>query len=77
MTEFNVVEQLVSGLGFPIAMVIACSYFIWKMYQAQLGQLAQSTTNNKLFAEAIFQLNLTLEKMQSDIEDIKEHISIN
>lgn len=77
----EVVQTLISSLGFPIVMVGACGFFIWKMYQAQLQdkdrlytELGKSTAANDKFAEIISTYTTKLDAIQVDVKEIKEKV---
>lgn len=79
--DVNVVQTLINSLGFPIVMVGACGFFIWKMYQAQLQdkerlyvELGKSTAANEKFAEIISTYKGTLDVIQDDVKEIKEKV---
>lgn len=79
--DVNVVQTLINSLGFPIVMVGACGFFIWKMYQAQLQdkdrlytELGKSTAANDKFAEIISTYTTKLDAIQVDVKEIKEKV---
>ena len=78
-----VIVELISTLGFPIAIVIALGYFIWTIYKQSVTReekLMQEITENRLintkFAEIIAGYEITLGEIKSDVKDIKETLSI-
>ena len=79
--NITVIQQLIQSLGFPIVMVGACGFFIWKMYQAQLQdkerlytELGKATEANEKFAEIISTYTSKLDAIQDDVQEIKEWV---
>lgn len=77
----DMIQTLISSLGFPIVMVGACGFFIWKMYQAQLldkdrlyTELGKATAANDKFAEIISTYTSKLDAIQDDVKEIKEKV---
>lgn len=75
------VEGLITSLGFPIVMVGACGFFIWKMYQAQLTdkerlytELGRAIQSNEKMAEIINVHTNKLDSIQDDVKEIKEKV---
>lgn len=74
----DVVQTLINSLGFPIVMVGACGFFIWKMYQAQLQdkerlytELSRAIASNDKMAEIISEHTNKLDAIQEDVKEIK------
>ena len=59
------IAQLIENFGFPIAVTIACGYFIWKMYNNMVAENANR--ENKLF-DMISKFNDSLDKFASILE---------
>ena len=79
--DVNMLETLINSLGFPIVMVGACGFFIWKMYQAQLQdkerlyvELGKATAANEKFAEIIRTYTSKLDAIQDDVKEIKDKV---
>lgn len=79
--DITIVQQLIQSLGFPIVMVGACGFFIWKMYQAQLQdkerlyvELGKATSANEKFAEIIRTYTIKLDAIQDDVKEIKDKV---
>lgn len=75
------VQTLINSLGFPIVMVGACGFFIWKMYQAQLHdkdrlytELSKAIASNDKMAEIISAHTNKLDAIQDDVKEIKEKV---
>ncbi|MDA3731421.1 hypothetical protein PBV87_08020 [Niameybacter massiliensis] len=79
--DVDVIQTLVSSLGFPITMVGACGLFIWKMYQAQLNdkerlytELGKANAANEKFAEIISTYTVKLESIESKVDKIQDKV---
>ncbi|MDA3731686.1 hypothetical protein PBV87_09375 [Niameybacter massiliensis] len=79
--DVNMVQTLINSLGFPIVMVGACGFFIWKMYQAQLQdkerlytELSRAISSNDKMAEIISEHTNKLDAIQGDVKEIKERV---
>ena len=82
--EIGLIVELISTLGFPIAIVIALGFFVWTIYKQSVVReeklMAEITENrliNKQFAEIIAQYEITLGDIKTDIRDIKDTLQIN
>lgn len=68
--------ELITTLGFPIALVIVLCWFIWKIYkkseQREDALRAQIVESQKVNAEAIHTITLYAERLGVIEEDIKE-----
>lgn len=79
--DVNVIQTLINSLGFPVVMVGACGFFIWKMYQVQIAdkdrlytELGKATAANEKFAEIISTYTSKLDAIQGDVKEIKEKV---
>lgn len=79
--DITIIQQLIQSLGFPIVMVGACGFFIWKMYQTQVIdkeklyiELEKSRDANSKFAEIISTYTSKLDSIQDDVQEIKEWV---
>lgn len=75
--------ELIPTLGFPIVMVIALGFFVYKLWQQSVKReevLMTEITENRLvntkFAEIIGQYEITLGEIRSDVKDIKDTLHI-
>lgn len=82
--ELGVIVELISTVGFPIALVIALGFFIWTIYKQSVVReeklMAEITENrliNQKFAEIIGQYEITLGDIKTDIRDIKDTLQMN
>ena len=79
--DITVIQQLISSLGFPVVMVGACGFFIWKMYQVQITdkerlytELGKAIAANEKFAEIISTYTDKIDMIQLDVKQIKEWV---
>lgn len=80
--DIGVITELITSLGFPIALVIAMGFFIWKIYQQSVTReekLMEEITENRLVNEkAIETLAVYAERIgsiEADVKEIKNIIS--
>ena len=64
-------EQLISGLGFPIASVVACGGFIFKMQQQQREDT--NRREERMF-EQMNNITITLSNINTSLELLSERI---
>ena len=64
-------EQLITNLGFPIASVVACGNFIFKMQQQQREDT--NKREERMF-EQMNNITLTLSNINTSLELINERI---
>jgi len=81
--EIGLLIELISTVGFPIAIVIALGYFVWTIYKQSVvreEKLMTEITENRLvnqkFAEIIAGYEITLGEIKSDVKDIKDTLHI-
>lgn len=74
--DIATIVDLISTLGFPIALVIAMGWFIWKIYKKSEDRedalRTQIVESQKVNAEAIHTITLYAERLTVIEEDIKE-----
>lgn len=82
--EIGLLVELISTVGFPIAIVIALGFFIYKIWQQSVTReekLLTEITENRLintkFAEIIAGYEITLGEIKNDVRDIKDTLHIN
>jgi len=80
--ELGVITELIATLGFPIALVIAMGFFIWKIYQQSVAReekLMTEIAENRLVNEkAIETLTVYAERLgviENDVKEIKQIIT--
>lgn len=81
--EIGVISELITTMGFPIAMVIALGFFVYKLWQQSVTReekLMEEITENRLvntkFAEIIAGYEITLGEIKNDVKDIKDTLHI-
>lgn len=79
--DFSFLNDLITGLGFPIVAVIGMSYFLKAMYADQqkdkeklYTELAECRQVNHKAIETIAEYASRLETIQNDVTDIKEAV---
>lgn len=74
--EVATIVELISAVGFPIALVIAMGWFIWTIYkkseQREDALRTQIVESQKVNAEAIHTITLYAERLTTIEEDVKE-----
>lgn len=74
--EIGVVTELITTLGFPIALVVAMGFFIWKMYQQSVTReeklMEEISSNRAVNEKAIETLALYAERLDNIETDVKE-----
>jgi len=82
--EIGLILEAIATVGFPIVMVLALGYFIYKIWQqsvkredALLAEITENRLVNQKFAEIIGQYEITLGEIKTDVKDIKETLHIN
>lgn len=81
--DLTVILELIGTVGFPIAMVIALGFFIFKLWQQSverekllMTELTENRLINQQFAEIIGKYEVTLTEIKSDVKDIKDTLHI-
>ena len=77
--ELATIVELISTLGFPIVLVLAMGWFIWKIYNQSVDrektlmtEIAESRSINAQFAEIIAQYKIEIGEIKTDVKEIKE-----
>lgn len=80
--EYAWFTELISTVGFPIALVIAMGWFIWKIYkkseQREDALRSQIVESQRVNAEAIKTITLYAERLgniENDIKDVKQDVN--
>lgn len=87
--EIGVFIELISTLGFPIALVIAMGFFIFKLWKQSAERektlMAEITENRlvnakaietiSLYAERLTHIEANITEIKGDIGDIKQKIN--
>lgn len=81
--DFSIIRDLIASVGFPIALVIAMGYFIFKIYNQSVIRenelMEEIKANREVNAKAIDTIAHYSEKLdtiQHDINEIKTDITI-
>lgn len=84
--DINAILEIISTLGFPIAMVIALGFFVYKLWQQSVtreDKLMQEITENRLvnekaietiaqYAERLTHIEETITEVRNDVSLIKD-----
>lgn len=81
--EIGLILEAIATVGFPIVMVLALGFFVYKIWQQSVereNKLMTEITENRLintkFAEIIGQYEITLGEIKTDVKDIKDTLHI-
>jgi uncharacterized membrane protein YukC len=82
--ELGVILEAIATVGFPIVMVLALGYFVYKLWQQSverekilMGEITENRLVNQQFAEIIAKYEITLGEIKNDVKDIKDTLHIN
>lgn len=77
--DISVISELIATLGFPIALVVAMGFFIWKIYQQSVSRedklMEEIAENRAVNDKAIETLALYAERLgniETDVKEIKD-----
>ncbi len=75
--------EIITTVGFPIAVAIALGVFIWIIYKQSvrreetlMAEIKENRQINTKFAGIIAQYEITLGEIKNDVKDIKETLQI-
>ena len=81
--DIALISQLITTLGFPIAVCIAFAWFIFRIYKASekreaemRAELRESREVNSKFADIISKYSVEISEIKTDIKDMKEDIMV-
>lgn len=81
--EMSVVTELITSVGFPIALVIAMGYFIFRIYNQSvlrentlMEEIVKTREINAKAIDTIAHYSDKLETIQHDINEIKTDLTI-
>lgn len=81
--DITTITELIATLGFPIALVIAMAYFIYKIYSQSvvreeklMEEIKVNRETNAKAIETIAHYSEKLETIQTDISEIKTELTI-
>ena len=79
--ELEMITELISGVGFPIACVIGLGIFVWRIYNHSIereatlmNEIAENRNINSKFAEIIAKYETKLDEIKQDVKEIKTDI---
>jgi hypothetical protein len=79
--DITIIESIIATLGVPIAVMIACGWFVWKLWQQQVAdkeklyvELAECRQVNKQAIETIANYARKLDELHIDVKVIKEKV---
>lgn len=61
--DINTITEIISNLGFPVAMVL---YFIWDKYKVTSGLVQAINNNNKILSMLLTKLDLVEEGLENE-----------
>ena len=80
--DVGVVSETISTLGFPIALVVAMGWFIYKLWKQSAAresklyeELAECRAVNKQAIETLALYADRLRNIETDVKDIKDRVS--
>lgn len=83
MENVTMMTELVSTLGFPIALVIAMGFFIWQLWKQSvareeklMSELTECRLVNTQAITTIAQYAEKLDTIQKDVTEIKSDMSV-
>ena len=63
INEINEINEIISTLGFPVAMVL---YFIWDKYKVTSNLVQAINNNNKILSMLLTKLDLVEEGLENE-----------
>lgn len=87
--DLTMIVELITNLGFPIAIVIALGFFVWTIYKQSVvreEKLMAEITENRLvnekaietiaqYAERLTHIEGSIERIETDVVLIKDKIN--
>ena len=61
--DINTITEIISNLGFPVAMVL---YFIWDKYKVTSTSVQAINNNNKILSMLLTKLDLVEEGLENE-----------
>lgn len=61
--DINTITEIISNLGFPVAMVL---YFIWDKYKVTSNLVQAINNNNKILSMLLTKLDLVEEGLENE-----------
>lgn len=86
--DITAITEIITNVGFPIAMVLALGFFVYKLWQQSVvreEKLMEEITENRLvnekaietiaqYAERLTHIEGSIERIENDVVQIKEKI---
>ena len=72
--DIAVIAELITSLGFPIALVVAMGFFIWKIYEQSVKREEKLMIVNEQALNTLALYAERLEIIQDDVKTIKEKL---
>lgn len=79
--DIAMIGELIANFGFPIALVIALCFFVWKIYQQSvtreeklISEIAECRVVNEKAIETLAVYAERLSVIETDVKDIKKII---
>lgn len=72
--DIALITEFISSLGFPIALVVAMGFFIWKIYQQSVTREEKLMEVNEKAINTLASYAERLETIQNDVTTIKEKL---
>ena len=80
--DIAMIGELIANFGFPIALVIAMGFFIWKIYQQSvtredklINEIAECRSVNDKAIETLTIYAERLSTIETDVKEIKQIIT--
>ncbi len=73
--DYNALQTAISQLGFPIVMVIAMAFFIWKLWEKSQTQNEKLSATNAEFVQVLTSYKDDLDDIREDVSEIKTQIN--
>ncbi len=84
--DYNVLQTAISQLGFPIVMVIAMAFFIWKLWEKSQSQnetreeklysvISKAQEQNEKLSATNAEFVQVLTSYKDDLDDIREDVA--
>lgn len=79
--DVSIVESMIGSLGVPIFAMVACGFFVWKLWQQQVADKEKLYTelaeNRVVVSKAIETIAIYAERLddiQADVKEIKTKV---
>lgn len=72
--DIALISELITSLGFPIALVVAMGFFIWQIYKQSVKREETLIAVNEKAINTLALYAEKLEVIQNDVSTIKEKL---